>query len=117
MNLRAQLLHIQAGGRNVAILDDASASYLGVHSSDRVKISYKNKHTVAIVNVAANFPRGSIGLYEEPAKKLGVEKEEDVKVELVTLPESLSYIQAKINNGRLRGNEIELIIRDVVEGV
>jgi AMP phosphorylase len=116
MNLKAQLLHIQAGGRNVAILDDASASYLGVHSSDRVKISYKNKHTVAIVNVAANFPRGSIGLYEEPAKKLGVENEEDVKVELVTLPESLSYIQAKINNGRLRGNEIELIIRDVVEG-
>jgi len=116
MKCKAQLLHIQAGGRNIAVLDDSSASYLGIHSSDRVKISFKSKHTVAIVNVATNFPHGSVGLYEEPARKLGLEKEEIVKVELVTLPESLSYIQAKINNARLRENQIEAIIKDVVEG-
>ena len=72
MKLKAILLHIQAGGRSVAILDDTSASYLGVHSSDRVRVSFGNEHTVAIVNVAANFPKGSIGLYDEPAKKLQV---------------------------------------------
>jgi len=116
MKLKAILLHIQAGGRSVAILDDTSASYLGVHSSDRVRVSSGNEHTVAIVNVAANFPKGSIGLYDEPAKKLHIEGREDLEVELVTLPESLGYIQAKINNGRLRDNEADSIIRDVVEG-
>ena len=116
MKLKAILLHIQAGGRSVAILDDTSASYLGVHSSDRVRVSFGNEHTVVIVNVAANFPKRSIGLYDEPAKKLHIEGEEDLEVELVTLPESLSYIQAKINNGRLRDNEADSIIRDVVEG-
>jgi len=116
MNLKAELLHIQAGGRNVAILDDTAADSLGVHSSDRVRISYKGKHAVAIVNVAANFPHRSVGLYEETATKLGIETEEDVEVQIATLPESLHYIQAKIRNGRLREDMIDLIIRDVVEG-
>lgn len=116
MKLKAKLLHIQAGGRNVAVLDETSANYLGVLSSDRVRISHGDKQAVAIVNVAADFPHKSIGLYEEPAKRLDIAGEENVEVESVTLPESLSYIQAKINNSRLRENEVVSIIHDVVEG-
>lgn len=115
MNLRARLLNIQAGGKNIAILDDADASSLGVHSSDRVKINYKDKCAVAILNVAANFPSHSIGLYEETSRKLGMTAEDAVEVEAATSPESISYIQAKIRNERLRENEIEVVIRDVVE--
>lgn len=115
MNLKARLLKIQAGGKNIAILDENTASSLGVHSSDRVKISYRDNQVVAIVNVATSFPRGSIGLYEETSGKLGIEGEEDVEVEFAVLPESLHYVQAKIRNERLRGNEIESIITDVVE--
>jgi anaerobic selenocysteine-containing dehydrogenase len=65
VSLKARLLNIQAGGQNIVMLGDADASSLGVHSSDRVKITYTDKCLVAIVNVAANFPQGSIGLYEE----------------------------------------------------
>ena len=115
MNLKARLLKIQAGGKNIAILDENTAGSLGVHSSDRVKISYKNNHVVAIVNMATSFPRGSIGLYEETSGKLGTENGEDVEVEFAALPESLHFVQAKIRNERLRENEIESIIKDVVE--
>ena len=115
MKLKARLLNIQAGGKNIAILGEVTSSSLGVHSSDRLEISHKDNHVVAIVNVAANFPHGSIGLYEETWKKLGMEAEEDVEVELAMLPESLHYVQAKIRNERLRESEIDLIIRDVVE--
>ena len=115
MKFKARLLSIQAGGKSIAILDEVTSSSLGVHSSDRLEISYKDNHVVAIVNVAANFPRESIGLYEETWKKLGMEAEEDVEVELAMLPESLHYIQAKIRNERLRETEIDLIIEDVVE--
>jgi len=115
MKLKARLLSIQAGGKNIAILDEVTSSSLGVHSSDRLEISYKDNHVVAIVNVAANFPHGSIGLYEETWKKLGMEAEEDVEVELALLPESLHYVQAKIRNERLRESEIDLIVWDVVE--
>ena len=115
MKLKARLLNIQAGGKNIAILGEVTSSSLGVHSSDRLEISHKDNHVVAIVNVAANFPQGSIGLYEETWEKLGIEAEEDVEVELAMLPESLHYVQAKIRNERLRESEIDLIIRDVVE--
>jgi len=115
MKLKARLLSIQAGGKNIAILNEVTSSSLGVHSSDRLEISYKDNHVVAIVNAAANFPHGSIGLYEETWKKLGMEAEEDVEVELALLPESLHYVQAKIRNERLRESEIDLIVWDVVE--
>jgi len=52
MKFKARLLDIQAGGRRIAILDDETASLLGAHSSDRVKITYKNHQIIAIVNIA-----------------------------------------------------------------
>jgi AMP phosphorylase len=115
MKLKARLLNIQAGGRNIAILDDGTASLLGVHSSDRVEIVHKNRHVVAIANTASNFARDSVGLYEEVSKKLEIEAGESVDVRLAELPESLHYVQGKIRNERLRENEISLIVKDIVE--
>jgi AMP phosphorylase len=115
MKFRVRLLNIQAGGRNIAILGEEAASALGVHSSDRVEIACSGKHVVAIVNVSSNFPREYVGLYDEVSRKLEVSSEESVDVELAELPESLHYLQAKIRNERLRGDEIELIVKDVTE--
>jgi len=115
MKLRARLLNIQAGGRRIAILDDETASSLGVHSSDRVKITYKKEHLTAIVNIASNFPRNCVGLYEEISRKLGIKTEEAVEVKLAEIPEALSYVRAKISGKRLRENEIKVIVKDVVE--
>ena len=115
MKLEARLLDIQAGGRRIAILDDETASFLGVHSSDRVEITYKNEHLIAIVNIASNFPRNHIGLYEEISRKLEIEAGENVEVQAAERPEALSYVQAKIRGERLRENEIKTIVKDVVE--
>ena len=115
MKLKARLLDIQAGGRRIAILDDETASLLGVHSSDRVKITYKNEDLIAIVNIASNFPRNYVGLYEEISRKLGIETGETLEVRHAERPEALSYVQAKIRGERLRENEIKTIVKDVVE--
>lgn len=115
MELKTRLLDIQAGGRRIAILDDETASLLGVHSSDRVNITYKNQKIIAIVNIATNFPHNHIGLYEEISKTLGIKAGEDVEVQLAQIPEALSYVRAKIRGERLRENEIKSIVRDVVE--
>jgi AMP phosphorylase len=115
LELKAKLLDIQAGGRRIAILDDETASLLGVHSSDRVNITYKNQKIIAIVNIATNFPHNHIGLYEEISKTLGIKAGEDVEVQLAQIPEALSYVRAKIRGERLRENEIKSIVRDVVE--
>jgi len=77
MKLRVRLLSIQAGGRNIAILDDSTASLLGAHSSDRLQIVHKCKRVVAIVNVSSSFPRDSLGVYDEVSRKLGVEDDDE----------------------------------------
>jgi len=115
MKLKVWLLNIQAGGRNIALMDEGEASLLGVHSSDRVEITFKGTRVVAIVNVAGNFPSGFVGLYEEVSRKLSVEAGDSVEVKLAELPESLRYVQAKIRNQRLRESEVNLIVKDVVE--
>jgi len=115
MKLKAKLLDIQAGGRRIAILDDKTASSIGVHSSDRVEIAYNNKHLIAIVNIANNFPQNYIGLYQEISEKLGIKDKEFVNVKYAERPEALHYVQSKIRGERLRENEIRTIVKDVVE--
>ena len=115
MKLRAKLLDIQAGGRRIAIIDDETAALLGVHSSDRLRINYKNKQIIAIVNVASNFPRNKIGFYKEISKMLGIKTGEKVGVQHAHIPESLAYVQEKIHGERLEENKIKAIVKDVVE--
>src|SRR3972149_7465103 len=115
MQLKARLLDVHAGGQNIAILDDDTSSFLGVRSSDRVKITCKGKSAIAIVNLATDFPIDYVGLYEETAKKLGAADGERVEVQPASVPEALHYVQAKIRGERLREHEIGSIAKDVVE--
>jgi AMP phosphorylase len=114
MKLKARLLEIQAGGRSIAILDDETASFLGVHSSDRVRIAYEKQQVIAIANVASNFPRNYVGLYEEISRELGIKGGESVEVQSAETPEAIRYVQAKIRGERLREKEIDTIVKDVV---
>ncbi len=115
MKLKARLLEIQAGGKRIAILDDETASLVGVHSSDRVKITYESEELIAIVNIATNFPTKYVGLYQEISKELGIENEDSIEVQLAERPQALDYIQAKIRGERLRASDVKTIVKDVVE--
>src|SRR3972149_6584011 len=86
MELRAELLHITAGGRRIAILNDETASTLGVHSSDRIKISCNKNEAIAIANIAVHFPKNRIGLYEEIAEILNVQEDEKTNGQRSALP-------------------------------
>ena len=43
MKFKVKLLGIDAGGKPIIIMDDEYASLLGIHSSDRVEITYKKE--------------------------------------------------------------------------
>ncbi|UCG44618.1 MAG: thymidine phosphorylase, partial [Candidatus Bathyarchaeota archaeon] len=115
MKLQARLLDIQAGGRRIAILDDETASLIGVHSSDRVEITHKKKHLVAIVNVAGNFPSNVVGVYEEVSARLGIKSGDIIDVQPAQRPEAVNHVQAKIRGERLREAEAKMIVEEVVE--
>ena len=115
MELKVELLPILTGGSRIAILSEESASSLGVHSSDRIRIKYGNQEMIAIANIAEFFSNKRIGLYDETAKALGVKEDETVSVQLAPLPESLYNVRAKLHGERLRENDIITIVKDVVE--
>ncbi len=115
MEFRIKLLGIRAGGKQIVVLDEEYASRLGIHSSDRVTIASKEQNVIAIANVATDFPKKTLGIYEEVQDKLKVQEGEMVNVRPAERPESLGYIRDKLMGRRLRTQEIKMIIMDVVE--
>jgi len=115
MNLTAEVLKITAGGKQIAIISEESANSLGVHSSDRLKITHGSKEMIAITNIATHFPRNRIGFYEEISKSLGINGDETVTVEIAEIPESLIHVRAKLRGERLKEKEMKIIVKDVVE--
>jgi len=115
MELTAEVLNITAGGRRIAILSEETASLLGVHSSDRIRITYCEQQIIAIANLAAHFPKNRIGLYEEISETLELKTDETVNVQLAQLPESLRHVRAKLRGERLRQHDMVTIVKDVVE--
>ena len=115
MELIAEVLNITAGGRRIAILGEETARLLGVHSSDRIRITYCDKQIIAIANLATHFPKNRIGLYEEISETLGLKTDETVDVHLAQLPESLRNVRAKLRGERLREHDMVTIVKDVVE--
>ncbi|MGF3521993.1 MAG: AMP phosphorylase [Candidatus Bathyarchaeia archaeon] len=115
MKLVVGVLKITAGGKRIAIVDDETAALLGVHSSDRIKLSYRGKEVIALANVAADFPHDRVWLYSEMAEALEVTGGETVEVQLAPMPESLNYVRAKLRGERLRPPELSNIVKDVVE--
>ena len=106
---------ITTGGSRIALLSEESAGLLGVHSSDRIRITSGKQQMIAIANIAAHFPENRIGLYDEAALALAVKEDEIVDVQLAPLPESLFNVRAKLHGERLREKDIVTIVNDVVE--
>lgn len=115
MELVVGVLNITAGGKRIVIINDATAGLLGVHSSDRVKLSYGGREVIALADLASDFPRDRIWFYMEIAQALGVTGGEAVNVELAPAPESLNNVRSKLRGERLRDEEISNIVKDVVE--
>ena len=51
MELIVEVLNITTGGSRIALLSEQSANLLGVHSSDRIKITYRHQEMIAIANM------------------------------------------------------------------
>jgi AMP phosphorylase len=115
MKFKVKLLGIRAGGKQIIVIDEEDASSLGIHSSDRVEIAYKRQRLIAIVNVATDLPKKTMGIFEEVQNKLKLHEGEIVRIRPAERPESLGYIRDKLMGQRLRTQEIKMIIMDVVE--
>ncbi len=117
MKLKVRFLKWSTGAP-VALLNNETAEKIGVHSLDRVVI--KTRHnTPKKISTIVNTIMGTVGKKEivvscELKQALGLKSGQEVEVVFAPTPNSLGFIKKKLENQRLKKNEIEEIIQDVV---
>lgn len=117
MKLKAKLIHLDAGGKWIVILNDDDAEELGVRSLGRIKLRKDKQELTAIVNTTSRIvPKGSIGIYDETQARLRLQEGDEVDVELSSPPNSLNYIRNRLRGRKLSRQETYEIIKDLVSG-
>ena len=117
MRLKARLIHLDAGGKWIAILNTDDAEELGVRSLGRIRLRRNGLELTAIVNTTSRIvPKGSIGIYDETRSYLQLQQGDEVEVEVSSPPNSLNYIRNRLRGRKLTRDEIREIIKDVVSG-
>jgi len=117
MRLKIKDMDIATGGPLVSILNIEDAKHLDLHMGDRIRLTYKNRTIVTLVDIAESehaVPIGFIGLFEEVLNALGAKDYHKVKVELESKPESVSYIKQKLDGEELTKQMIDTIVYDIV---
>lgn len=117
MKLKVRFLKWSTGAP-VALLNNETAEKVGVHSLDRVVIKTgigAQKQISTIVNTIMGTVRKSeIAVSCELRQALGLKSGQEVDVVFAPTPNSLGLIKKKLENQRLKRNEIKEIIQDVV---
>ncbi len=117
MNLRVKRVGLSSGGPLIVIINYLDAIKTGLNALDRVRILYKKREMVCVVNIAANHNVGSseIGLFDEVIDSIKVKEGDFVDVEYENKPISISYIKDKLSGKRLNEKQIKEIIDDIVK--
>ncbi|MBW2992720.1 AMP phosphorylase [Candidatus Woesearchaeota archaeon] len=117
MKLRVKDMDIATGGTLITILHQKDAEKLDLHHEDRIAVRYKNKKVTAVMDIAESkkaVEPGHIGLFEEVLDRLNVKHGNIVKIDLEEKPSSVAYIRKKLDGEKLSKEEIEQIVKDLL---
>lgn len=115
MKLRCKLTDIESGSVFVIMLNSKDAAELGVHSTDRVKISFKGRETVCIADISKGWlGKGELGVYKEVENTLMIKAGDIVDINRAGAPRSLEFITKKMNGARLNKQEMFAVVSDTV---
>jgi AMP phosphorylase len=119
VKLKVKDMDIATGGVLIAILNEEDARKFDLYYEDRILITKDSKTTTAVVDIAEStkaVPQGSIGLFEEVLDRINVKHGDLVEIELQEKPKSVYYIQKKLDGFKLNDDEINEIVKDIVDG-
>jgi putative thymidine phosphorylase len=110
---------IKVGDKFIAVLNEHTAHKLDLHAGDRVLIKDGSgkKPLRALLDVTENgeIRDTEIGLYIETWNKLGAKRGKRLSISVAEKPISIQYIKDKLNGKTLNKEQIDEIIKDVVE--
>jgi AMP phosphorylase len=116
MQLKADILGIDSGGRPIVFLNKLDADEIGVTASGRIRITSKNNTITVLVGIATTVKKGYVGISEEVLKILKLKQHTLVDIDIAPFPKSLQFIHNKLTGKRLLYDEIHEIVKDVVQG-
>lgn len=114
MKLKFKKIQIDSG-RPIAFLNKNSARALNIHKDERAEVSYKGKKIVLAINILDEILSSKeISLSSEALSYLKIKEGEFLEIEPSVEPQSISFIFKKLNGKRLKREEIDSIIKDIV---
>ncbi len=118
MELKIKLLKWSAG-LPVTMINEKTAEKIGVHTKDRVAIKTLKKspkEISTIINTIKGLIRkNEIAVSSELKKRLCLRVGQKVDVKLDQSPKSIVFINKKLNKKKLSSEEIDEIIKDIVD--
>jgi AMP phosphorylase len=116
LTLKSKNVKFSTGGPLIAILNHIDAKKLDLQALDRIKIKHGKREIVAAADISESkeIKPGQIGLFKELIEELKIKKQTNLKVLPTTIPKSVDYIKKKLDKKILTKQEIDTIIKDLV---
>lgn len=113
---RAKPIDVSTGGTSVVVLTEDDAKDMDVSPMDRVKITFENREAIAIVDLTKGYvQKGEVGVFIEATQKLKLSRGKTIFLEPIEKPASVAFIKRKMEGFPLTKEEIDVIIRDVMD--
>ena len=114
-SFQSKIVDISTRSRLI-LLNADDAEQLGITTHDKVRLAKGERSALAIVNTTKTFVgHGDVGIFRDTANELGIAEGDTVTITLLPPPTSIQYIKKKMRGEKLTGEEIDSIIKDVVE--
>lgn len=112
---RAKCFDITSGAK-IAVLNEREAHENDLYASHRVLLKSGNKEAIAIIDISSDLVgRGEVGLFSEVATELGADDGAQIEVIHLKRPASIEYIKKKMDGKSLSRQEIDAIMRELME--
>lgn len=112
---KAKCFDITAGGK-IIVLNESEAHQNDLYASHRVILRHAGKQTIAIVDVASDMvQQGEVGLFAEVCSELGTHDGAQVEIIHMQRPASIEFIKKKMDGHVLSKDEIETIMRELMQ--
>ena len=118
MRFKVKVVNIATKGPLIAILNHEDATFLDLQALDRIKIKKGSKEIIAAVDISyskKDINKSEIGLFLDIIEKLNLKNKEFIDICVEPKPKSLEFIKKKLDNNPLNKEEIDSIIKDLVE--
>ena len=118
MRFKVKVVNIATKGPLIAILNHEDATLLDLQALDRIKIKKGSKEIIAAVDISyskKDINKSEIGLFLDIIEKLNLKNKEFIDICVEPKPKSLEFIKKKLDNNPLNKEEIDSIIKDLVE--